>query len=268
MKRRKTLLFVSLISMCSILGTILFAGGMLGSTGAFALNRSGETEGVWHAYHFVMATETRHGSKTFYANSIDGCRTYTLEDPGVECIWHFDFETYDAFINMSPDDERYVPPVTKYSINYSSSYDYKIVGIDSRGYYEGELVCFQVININPDFREVTQVRYDDTTITPSGGYYSFTMPAKDVTIYVVVKNKESLAVSWSGDLVVGHTVTFSITIDMTPATNPWIEGDPTKVEINGTNVTFLAPGEVSLIFHGTGSSGQELSYEIWIYIEE
>ena len=103
MNKKKILLSVAVTSTIAIAGAVLFVNGGLNSSSALATN--GE---VWHHYAAVAPTETTHGSKEFWASSVDGCATHTFTDPEVTCIEH-DFSKYDYFASLTCDDDRYVP---------------------------------------------------------------------------------------------------------------------------------------------------------------
>ncbi|MBE6127056.1 MAG: hypothetical protein E7182_03675 [Erysipelotrichaceae bacterium] len=101
MKREKILLSVT-VTMVAITGAILGITGGLKSSSFSATN--GE---VWHHFAAVAPTATTHGSKEFWASSINGCATHQFTDPGVTCVEH-DFSKYDSFASLSRDDDRYV----------------------------------------------------------------------------------------------------------------------------------------------------------------
>lgn len=103
MNKNKILLSVAMTSMI-IFGAVLVFNGGLNSSSVFATN-----DEVWHHYAAVDPTDTTHGSKEFWASSVDGCATHTFTDPGVDkCVEH-DFSTYDSFATLTCDDDRYVP---------------------------------------------------------------------------------------------------------------------------------------------------------------
>lgn len=108
MNKNKVLLSVAVTSMI-IFGAVLVFNGGLNSSSVFATN-----DEVWHHYAAVDPTETTHGSKEFWASSVDGCATHTFTDPGpgVTCVDH-DFSTYDSFATLTCDDDRYVPSVNE-----------------------------------------------------------------------------------------------------------------------------------------------------------
>ncbi len=122
MDKRKVLLSVTVTSMIAITGAVFAINGGLKNSSVFATN--GE---VWHHYAAVAPTETTHGSKEFWASSINGCATHQFTDPGVTCVEH-DFSTYDSFASLSRDDDRYVwclneqwgitPVVTENTVTY------------------------------------------------------------------------------------------------------------------------------------------------------
>ncbi|MBE6134917.1 MAG: hypothetical protein E7179_02770 [Erysipelotrichaceae bacterium] len=104
MNKKKILFSVAVASTIALTGVVLFANGGLKSSSVFATNGA-----VWHHYPAVAPTEATHGSKEFWASSINGCATHTFDDPGVdECVDH-DFSTYDSFATLTCDDDRYVP---------------------------------------------------------------------------------------------------------------------------------------------------------------
>ena len=105
MKRKGLVLLASLVSICAITSTVLFVNSSLNDTSVFAVGSD-----QWHHYAAVEPTETKHGSKEFWANESNGCKTYTFIDPEVECIEH-DFSTYESFETLTPDDDRYVPTI-------------------------------------------------------------------------------------------------------------------------------------------------------------
>lgn len=153
------------------------------------------------------------------------------------------------------------PEPEKYFVQYTTSSDYNITGINSDGYVKDADVEFRVTVTN-EKKEISSVKYDTTTITAVGGLYSFKMPEKDVRLYVTLNNKADLVVTYSGTLKKGQTVTFTVNDqDGDPAENVSIEGDSSKVEINGTQVKFLTNGEISLTFKGNGLT-KEVTYTV------
>ncbi len=103
MNKKKILFSVAVTSAIALAGVVLFANRGLKSSSVFAANGA-----TWHHYAAVAPTETTHGSKEFWASSIDGCATHQFTDPGVACVEH-DFSTYDSFATLTCDDDRYVP---------------------------------------------------------------------------------------------------------------------------------------------------------------
>ena len=108
MNKNKILLSAAMTSMI-IFGAVLVFNGGLNSSSVFATN-----DEVWHHYAAVAPTETTHGSKEFWASSVDGCATHTFTNPGpgVTCEEHV-FSTYDSFAALTCDDDRYVPSVNE-----------------------------------------------------------------------------------------------------------------------------------------------------------
>lgn len=105
MNKGKILLSATVASMIITGAVLAVNGGLKGSLkSSFVFATDGA---VWHHYPAVAPTETTHGSKEFWASSVDGCTTHTFTDPGVECEEH-DFSKYDSFASLSRDDDRYV----------------------------------------------------------------------------------------------------------------------------------------------------------------
>lgn len=102
MNKKKILLCVTATSMIAVTGAALVINGGLNSS-------ISATDGeVWHHYAAVAPGENTHGSKEFWASSINGCVTHTFTDPGAEEYIEHDFATYDSFASLSRDDDRYV----------------------------------------------------------------------------------------------------------------------------------------------------------------
>ena len=67
---------------------------------------------VWFHYAAVAPTQTMHGSKEFWTNSVDNCATHTLDKPigidDVNCI-ECNFAIKDSFASLEQTDDRYIP---------------------------------------------------------------------------------------------------------------------------------------------------------------
>ena len=166
-----------------------------------------------------------------------------------------------ALIGCNQNPPAPAPEPEKYFVQYTTSSDYNITGINSDGYVKGADVEFRVAVTN-EKKEISSVKYDTTTIQAVGGLYSFKMPEKDVRLYVNLSNKADLVVTYSGTLKKGQTVTFKVDDqDGDPAENVSIEGDNSEVEINGTQVKFLTHGDIELTFHGNNLT-KEMTYTV------
>ncbi len=66
--------------------------------------------GTWYHYAAVAATTLKHGSREFWANSSNGCTTHQFSDPGEVCV-EKDFSTYDSFLTLDSEDDRYLAPL-------------------------------------------------------------------------------------------------------------------------------------------------------------
>lgn len=102
MNKRIILLGLTIVSSVAIVGTICL-------TNLSFLNAKANDDIVWYHYAAVAPTETVHGSKEFWASSSDGCTTHTLIDPGQETYIERDFSEYEAFNDISYEDDRFVP---------------------------------------------------------------------------------------------------------------------------------------------------------------
>lgn len=166
-----------------------------------------------------------------------------------------------ALIGCNQNPPAPAPEPEKYFVQYTTSTDYNITGINSDGYVKGADVEFRVTVTN-EKKEISSVKYDTTTITAVGGLYSFKMPEKDVRLYVTLNNKADIVVTYSGTLKKGQTVTFTVNDqDGDPAEDVSIEGNSSEVEINGTQVKFLTHGDIDLTFNGNGLS-KEITYTV------
>ena len=109
MKKKTVLLALTIASVCL-------------STGVIALTRANfdinsvtvATDGsYWYHYAQVTPTETKHGSKEFWAN----CSThnFVLEDPGVgeDVREGVAFDTTKYFDELTSEDARYLPPLSE-----------------------------------------------------------------------------------------------------------------------------------------------------------
>ena len=77
---------------------------------------------------------------------------------------------------------------TKYKVNFTNTNDYEITGINTEGYLENEIVNFEINVLNENLM-INEVKTDDSILNSETNKYSFTMPNKDVTITVSLKNK-------------------------------------------------------------------------------
>ena len=77
---------------------------------------------------------------------------------------------------------------TKYKVNFTNTNDYEITGINTEGYLENEIVNFEIKVLNENLM-INEVKTDDSILNSETNKYSFTMPNKDVTITVSLKNK-------------------------------------------------------------------------------
>lgn len=82
------------------------------------------------------------------------------------------------------------PFTQAFLVNETTSSDYDIVGLDTTGYAQGRKVTFGVVVKNGQ-KVISEVNAGNETVTHEGGnVYTFVMPAKDVTIEVVLADLE------------------------------------------------------------------------------
>lgn len=82
------------------------------------------------------------------------------------------------------------PFTQAFLVNETTSSDYDIVGLETTGYAQGRKVTFGVV-VKNDQKVISEVKAGSETVTHEGGnVYSFVMPAKDVTIEVILANLE------------------------------------------------------------------------------
>ena len=120
MNKKKILLSVAATSMIAISGAVLAINGGLKSSSVFATN--GE---VWYHYAAVDPTPTRHGSKEFWASSIDGCATHQFVNPGVASIDR-NFLDNEYFYSLTKEDDRYIAPTSSSPIINGNTVTYGI----------------------------------------------------------------------------------------------------------------------------------------------
>ena len=152
-------------------------------------------------------------------------------------------------------DSSGAPLETKYLVNVPTSDDYTIAGINAEGYLKGATVSFTVTMTNTD-KEIVSVGYDQLDITPKAdGSYEFTMPEKNVLLFVSTKSIDRYVLSHSGDIKVdGDPVTFTLKLGTDPVSDDFALAEVTengaavaeadkKVSISGTSVTGIKEGE-------------------------
>lgn len=124
---KKKLLIVASSAAVAMVATLSITAFNSGIFSAFAADQN-----VWYHYAAVEPTDTMYGSKEFWANSVNNCSTHVFENPGVPCV-EKDFSTYQSFLDLVPDDDRYVP-----SINQQNGIDpciYESSGVVTYGLY-------------------------------------------------------------------------------------------------------------------------------------
>ena len=148
MNKKKILLSAAATSMIAISGAVLAINGGLKSSSVFATN--GE---VWYHYAEIAPTSTRHGSKEFWASSIDGCTTHQFVNPGVTSIDR-NFLDNEYFYSLTKEDDRYIAPTSSSPIinGGGETGDTVTYGIYPRTVIMDEEL---VSNLNKDAKEQT-----------------------------------------------------------------------------------------------------------------
>lgn len=102
MHRKRIIIGAFLVSSIATLSAIFFATNNSNAVNAYF-------DEVWYHYLAVAPTENVHGSKEFWASSINNCQTYVFEEPSEGQIVNRDFSTNPYFNELTFDDARYIP---------------------------------------------------------------------------------------------------------------------------------------------------------------
>lgn len=159
-------------------------------------------------------------------------------------------------------------PILQYEVKYTRSDEYTISGLNAtRRYFADATVSFTVTVNNPE-KELNSViaSAGSTSITVNEGTsgYSFKMPEHDVTLNVALKEIPKFEiVKEAGTEKKGLSAEYRLDYGGEPQAGFSLDGDETKVEINGTSVTFLTAGEVTLtaIYDGEAVATKEVVVE-------
>ena len=159
------------------------------------------------------------------------------------------------------------PQVLKYFVNVNSDTHFTTEGIKVEGYEQGETVKFKV-NMTDDAWELVRVVLNGTQLTPDAqGYYSFTMPADDVDVNVVVRKKDVWTLEFSPALKKGFkSVPTAKLNDLVKVVT--LEATNNKVEFNSdyTQATALDDGDEVIVVKFNGAV--VLNYSVTILTPE
>lgn len=112
-----------------------------------------------------------------------------------------------------------VPEVKEYSITANTDENYEIKELSKAKAEKGTIITFKV-EVKNEAKEIESVKANETECTLQEGVYSFTMPEADVTLTVVLKDKEVrqeyvLSLEKEGELKEGDGAKM-ITVNITP----------------------------------------------------
>ena len=159
------------------------------------------------------------------------------------------------------------PQVLKYFVNVNTDTHFTTEGIKIEGYEQGETVRFKV-NMTDDAWELVRVVLNGTQLTPDAqGYYSFTMPADDVEVNVVVRKKDVWTLEFSPALKKGFkSVPTAKLNDLVKVVT--LEATNNKVEFNSdyTEATALDDGDEVIVVKFNGAV--VLNYSVTILTPE
>ena len=146
------------------------------------------------------------------------------------------------------------PQVLKYFVNVNSDPHFTTEGINIEGYEQGTTVRFKV-NMTDDAWELVRVVLNGTQLTPDlEGYYSFTMPADDVDVNVVVRKKDVWTLEFTPALKKGFkSVPTAKLNDLVKVVT--LEATNNKVEFNSdyTEATALDDGDEVIVVKFNGA---------------
>jgi hypothetical protein len=102
----------------------------------------------------------------------------------------------------------YVPPQPEpevsYKVNVPNNPNVSFTGLREDGLYKkGENVAFTVALAEGSTKVFKEVGYDSTKLGVTVGNYSFTMPEKNVTLYVRLEDPITYELQHTGDVTVG-----------------------------------------------------------------
>lgn len=143
-------------------------------------------------------------------------------------------------------------PEVSYKVNVPNNPNVSFTGLREDGLYKkGENVAFTVALAEGSTKVFKEVGYDSTKLGEAAGNYSFTMPEKNVTLYVKLEDPITYELQHSGNVTVGGDPVSFILMgsDDDPYTGTWTLEAASEgvVSIDGHDVTGVAAGTVELI---------------------
>lgn len=143
-------------------------------------------------------------------------------------------------------------PEVSYKVNVPNNPNVSFTGLREDGLYKkGENVAFTVALAEGSTKVFKEVGYDSTKLGEAAGNYSFTMPEKNVTLYVRLEDPITYELQHTGNVTVGGDPVAFVLMgsDGDPYTGEWTLEAASEgiVSIDGHNVTGVAAGTVELI---------------------
>lgn len=156
----------------------------------------------------------------------------------------------------------------KYTVSYTDSADYTVAGL-KEAYDAGEKVTFTVTVTNSEKR-LSGVKQNGTDVEKNAnGEYEFTMPEEDVRLRIALAEAPVLDASFTGQPLVGQTITFVATVDRVAIDDFTlaVKSGANLVTVNGKQVTLNAAGN-AVIEVSASKDGFSLKKEVSILISE
>ena len=156
----------------------------------------------------------------------------------------------------------------KYTVTYTASDDYNVSGL-KESYDAGEKVTFTVTVTNSEKR-LSGVRQNGNEVEKNAnGEFEFTMPEEDVRLRIALADAPVLDASYTGQPLVGQTITFVATIDRVAVDDFTLaaKSGANLVTISGKQVTLNAAGN-AVIEVSASKDGFSLKKEVAILISE
>ena len=180
----------------------------------------------------------------------------TFEYPGTGTLKVSSAKNSKVFAEVEVNVSKDEPILIKHNVTYTASSDFSINCLKEDGYLVDEIVSFTV-TVNNSQKEIDYVAVDNTHLDPTNNVYSFTMPDNDVSLEIVLKDKEIIPP------VTGST-NYDIVYDMGTRKTSYLfkEGEENDIlacfvaNNNSTNIISSVSSFTYIYGGGYGGSGE------------